>query len=144
MKENKFRGISQYTDSMVYGQLLRGENNFNIVTNFSTRAIDIELVPIKKGTQGQFTGLLDKKGREIFDGDIVKSATQNNIIKFEYGSFMVVGFHEDKYERTYSKMSYFLVDVTMSDEQHSRFDGVTTTLEVIGNIHENPKMLNIQ
>ncbi|HSH24219.1 MAG TPA: YopX family protein [Massilibacterium sp.] len=97
-------------------------------------------MPVYPESVGQYTGLTDKHGTEIYEGDIVKSATQNDIIKFEYGSFMVMGLHEDKYEREYSMLYHFLVDATIPNEKHSKFDGVTTTLEVTGNIYENPEL----
>lgn len=34
MQKKKFKAVSQYTGEMVYGQLIRGENNFSIFTEF--------------------------------------------------------------------------------------------------------------
>lgn len=89
----------------------------------------------------QYTGLKDDNGKEIYEGDIVKTHDQNNVIEYEHGSFLVKGLHADEYERTYSVLYHYLVDATIPDMPHSRFDGVTTTLEVIGNIYENPELL---
>lgn len=139
MKENKFRGISQYTGEMVYGQLLRGENNFNIVTNFS-RAIDIELVPIKKGTQGQFTGLIDKNGREIYEDDILRyldSYDCSTESGYDFEEFLNIG------EIVYNKeMARF--DITnKSDIGYEDWIEIVSECEVIGNTHENPELLNV-
>ena len=88
-----------------------------------------------------YTGLKDRNKKEIYEGDIVKSATQNNVIEYQHGSFMVLGLHEDKYERTFSTLYHFLIDATIPNVDGSRFDGVTTNLEVIGNIYEYPHLL---
>lgn len=91
----------------------------------------------------QYTSLKDKNGKEIYEGDIVKTHNQNNVIKYEYGSFMIVGLHEDEYERNYSRFYDYLIDSTIPNIAGSRFDGVTTTLEIIGNLYENPSLLEV-
>lgn len=124
MKENKFRGISKYTGELVYGQLLKGENDYNIVTHFS-RAIDMELVPIQSGTQCQYTGLKDIKGRDVYESDILRLKGKKGyeflgdigIIRMSYSAYVV---------ETHSGEFLFIY-----------FDEV----EVIGNIYENPELL---
>ncbi|WP_164219329.1 YopX family protein [Virgibacillus sp. YIM 98842] len=96
---------------------------------------------VEKESVGQFTGLKDKHGKEIYEGDLVKTHDQNNVIEYRHGSFMIIGLHEDKYERTYSRFYHYLIDSTIPHVEVSRFDGVTTTLEVIGNRFENPELL---
>jgi uncharacterized phage protein (TIGR01671 family) len=75
----------------------------------------------------QFTGLLDKNGKEIWEGDIVKA-------KFRYDTDK-----EDKPAKNETKF-----EVKYKINQHSQFCGFDffpsdfTTIEVIGNIYENP------
>lgn len=143
-REIKFRGrridVADY--GWVYGFLVIDaavDNLHNIVINLGEESYDwIEVDP---DTVGQSTGLKDKNGKEIYEGDIVRSANQNNIIEYQYGSFMLIGLHEDRYERNYSHLHHHLIDATIGKLEGSNFDGITTCLEVIGSIHEHPHLL---
>lgn len=74
---------------------------------------------VKKETVGQFTGITDKNGKEIYEGDIVRYFANGNAeIKFYKGCWVVMG--KDGYDS---------------------FDSLCGYIEVIGNIHENPELL---
>lgn len=76
----------------------------------------------------QFTGLLDKNGKEIYEGDIVRVSLSNGHDR------------EEVVEWTADNAQY---DVFCSDCGHcSYIDGHSADYcEVIGNIHENPELL---
>ena len=143
MREIKFRGISQYTGKMVYGQLLRGENDFNIVTHFG-HVIDIELVPIKKGTQGQYTGLKDENGCEIYEGDVIYWEIDNGIGIESYTG--IICWSENLEKEGWNETYQWLVRYT-NDHLRGRFDSLSFPasykggLRIIGNIYENPELL---
>lgn len=96
-------------------------------------------------TIGQFTGLKDKAGVKIFEGDIVK--TQDKYItKIAFGhsfdergdlrsslSFMRVGLREDPFK-------FKGQDILVYSCGTSIFYDLAN-LEVIGNIHQNPDLL---
>ena len=75
----------------------------------------------------QYTGLLDKNGKEIFEGDIVKIAghTDNDVVIFKDGAFCIEGWTNTLAE--------------LMTDWSSNID--PTTIEVIGNIRENPELL---
>ncbi len=89
---------------------------------------------VDENTIGQFTGLLDKNGNEIYEGDIV-------IIQEFKKPLGVVTWHD---------CGYFFIDTTNGEWKHfgNRFrplgeivDVVRIQIEVIGNIHDNPELL---
>jgi uncharacterized phage protein (TIGR01671 family) len=74
----------------------------------------------------QFTGLTDKKGKEIYEGDIIKFGSQ-------LGSISEVKFIE--------KNGGFLVKDKFGDWKWLYDVLGSTNSEVIGNIYENPELL---
>ena len=85
--------------------------------------------PIDKETLGQFTGLLDKNGTEIYEGDIC--IVHDSLYK---GSVVNVTYNEE--------LLSWCIDESMPMYLYSG-DGLNKNivLEVIGNIHDNPELL---
>lgn len=137
MREILFRGKNKY-GKWYYGYYTEGYYLDGTPVSW------IEVVDRKKKetdsptvipeTVGQFTGLTDKNGKKIFEGDIVRDSYNSvGIVEFGTGTFdsgvyCYTGWHRRERDGC--------VDHT---ELHDY--GWPKEFEVIGNIHDNPELL---
>ena len=74
---------------------------------------------VDPATVGQFTGLLDKNGKRIFEGDVVSTGKEKRVVRFRNGAFELL-------RRASAVAMYDLV-------------GTDVEYEVIGTIHDKEK-----
>jgi uncharacterized phage protein (TIGR01671 family) len=84
-----------------------------------------EIIP---ETVGQYTGLTDKNGKKIFEGDILKCRT----IDGYYAKFVVA----------WSDFRKYIIGCN-SEESYDIAPSKFKEAEIIGNIHDNPKLLEV-
>ena len=129
MREIKFRGKRVDNGEWVYGDLLTKVNELSkqpaiVCFNGSIIPKSIKVIP---ETVGQFTGLCDKNGKEVYEGDVVKLGS------IYYLCIIIF----DKPECGYAARS------TKTGQCYGIGTDVKNRLEVIGNIHENPSLLEV-
>lgn len=132
MREIKFRGKSLDNGEWVYGYLhlpIGGDNLMIQVSNTDSLAV----IP---DTVGQFTGLHDKNGKEIYEGDIVKQT-------WGYPHY-VKGVIYDCFGRIGDiRYGCDLIGVHTNNGLY-RIVGSDISNTVIGNIHDNPELLKTE
>ena len=142
MRSNKFRGIGIDTEEWAYGYFTECEEEAdNGCIGHLYKRITIKLpyivnlkneaTMVKPETVGQSTGLPDRNGKEIFDGDVVegekysgKPGIYNNhtgVVKFRHESFSSFGINQYKGQEA----------------------KINSLFEIIGNIYGNPELLEV-
>lgn len=123
MREIKFRAKTATTNRWAYGHYAFTQGHHVIYE-------DGEPFIIVLSTLGQYTGLKDKGGFDIYEGDITTTDLSRPylVVVFRNGSFMYQCHHDGE--------DYH--DVMLFNKKDLDRDVYT---EVIGNIYENPELL---
>ncbi len=126
MREILFRGKRVDNNEWVYGFLSksRGNNHFlSLCIDHEENGVMLSSI-VEPETIGQYTGLCDKNGVKIFEGDIVRYNGEKHIVVFE----------------TRGGTGYFGIKIDHIETWGFCLSVPAKLMEVIGNIHDNPEL----
>lgn len=132
MREIKFRAKMSKTREWVVGSLIRqrmrGYKDSFCVLILDNVFTSNRIVAIEKETIGQFTGLQDRNGRDIFEGDIVRSTICDDFV----------------YEVVYDDKRFASFGLRRKQDAFMHYFGEAIEAEeceVIGNVYDNHELL---
>ena len=134
MSSIEFRGKRTDNGEWVYGYYTKARYYLNGEEMHIIFAPDVEAFPhcefteyeeVIPETVGQFTGLYDKNGRKIFEGDIVKWT----------GSLYKVVF-----EQRFGT-AYFGIKISDYETWYFCNSCAANLMEIAGNVYDNPELL---
>lgn len=129
MRDILFRGKRVDNDEWFFGDVLHNSNCVKIRENETDIDYIARSYQVAPETVGQYTGLKDKNGTKIFEGDIAKGNSEyfayshpHGIIVYDSGEFLIA------------------FDKALEDVEN--LGAWANDIEVIGNIYDNPELLN--
>lgn len=135
MREILFRGKRLCNNKWMFGSLFCwNDGDCFIVCD----GIHHNHYKVDPETVGQFTGLTDKNGKKVFEGDIVHVLGNQQVEDWKNVNYIgSVAFLD---------AGFCVIDGTIEDHAFRRYQlpRLDFDLKVIGNIHDNPELLEVE
>lgn len=146
-QKNTLNSIAYYTkgefydDTFIYGYLADGYIIGKTIEAGEEYFVPSYWVPVEKETIGQYTGLKDKNGKKVYEGDIARSGDYTYVVKI--GEFAPTWLNEvcgkigmKKQHKIYGVYAENKDECCIMESGHG--------FEIIGNIYENPELLEVE
>ena len=139
-REIKFRGKRVNGGEWVYGMTISNGTIKRKINNIFFEVAENKWVGVLPETLGQYTGLKDKDGKEIYEGDILKT------LRGFIGQVVFGRAEEECRHKVFGRMvidcytTYGWIFVR-GDGYRCAIDDELLEGEIIGNIHDNPELM---
>lgn len=148
MRTIKFRGKCCHSDAWAYGNLVDyGEDENPEIQGFDVfgEGRDVwQEIDVERDTVGEFTGLYDKNGKEIYEGDILRYPAEDKFDEENFVSFEVF-WHDndcaDNHVGWQMDRHHFHGNICGARELSRFLPKYTKKMVVIGNIHDNEQLV---
>lgn len=141
----KFRGKSIYDEDWLYGSLVKIEKDrYAVIPSLNDIEIgkSISMYEVCLETIGQFTGLYDKNGKEIYEGDIVERITPKNLNFGFIGNVVfdknIALFCVEHNKFGPNSRTPFVMPDDWMDEYSNK---LKCEFEIKGNIYDHPELI---
>lgn len=130
----RFRGFNKKRGIWLYGNYILNRGAHFIAPQEFADGKTWEDYEVEEESIGQFTGLTDKNGKEIYEGDIVQWGDSEHKIK------QVVEFRNGAFGYVYDTIGSFVPYAANTNFDFAAL-GTDKRFEVINNIHDNPDLI---
>ena len=135
MRNILFRGKRIDNDEWIYGNHIYSPD-YTFVHNICDIGSPHDWYEVDPDTIEQFTGLYDKNGEKIFEGDVVKT---------KYDRLCVVVWFSSRAHCGWDLKPVDTVDNIVHRKPPTEYDlWEDKNLEVVGNIHDNPEFAEVE
>ena len=139
MREILFRGKRIEDKEWVYGTYMAHDRDGHTIFNQNLGDGTLQGFEVIPETVGQSTGLKDRNGVDIYEGDIANHK--------DYECFGKVVFSDDELAFAFLVVTGLVVTGSNNKGPTTEFEWLyeyADGLEVIGNIHDNPELMEVR